>query len=160
MTREVRAAHPDVPVYAVRSMADIVAANVAQRQFLMRLLVAFGTLATALALLGIYGVMSYAVAQRTREIGIRMSIGARQSDVARMIITRGLAMTVAGVVVGLAASLFLSRLVESQLFGVRTSDPLTLTTVFVLMTVVAAAAAWIPARRAARVDPVVALRAE
>jgi predicted permease len=160
MTREVRAADPDVPVYAVRSMADIVAANVAQRQFLMRLLVAFGTLATALALLGIYGVMSYAVAQRTREIGIRMSIGARQSDVARMIITRGLAMTVAGVVVGLAASLFLSRLVESQLFGVRTSDPLTLTTVFVLMTVVAAAAAWIPARRAARVDPVVALRAE
>ena len=160
MTREVRAADPDVPVYAVRSMADILAANVAQRQFLMRLLVAFGALATALALLGIYGVMSYAVAQRTREIGIRMAIGARRVDVSRMIVTRGLATTVAGIVVGLAASLFLSRLVANQLFGVRTSDPVTLTTVFMLMSVVAAAAAWIPARRAARVNPVVALRAE
>jgi putative ABC transport system permease protein len=149
-----------VPLYAVRAMTDIVAANVAQRRFLMRLLVTFGILATALALLGIYGVMAYSVSQRTREIGIRMAIGARQSDVSRMIISRGLAMTAAGVVVGLAASLVLSQLVESQLFGVQPTDPLTLTMVCALMSVVAAAAAWLPARRAARVDPVVALRSE
>ena len=160
LTREVQAIDPGVPVYAVRSMTDLVAANVAQRQFLMRLLVAFGTVATALAVLGIYGVMSYSVAQRTREIGIRLAIGAKQGDVSRMIIGRGLALTAAGLVVGLAAALALSRLVESQLFGVRPSDPLTLTTVFVLMSSVAAAAAWLPARRAARVDPVVALRSE
>ena len=160
LTREVQAADPGVPVYAVRSMTDLLAANVAQRQFLMRLLVVFAALATALALLGIYGVMSYSVAQRTREIGIRMAIGARQGDVSRMIIGHGLGLTAAGVVAGLAAALALSRLVESQLFGVRPSDPLTLATVFVLMGGVAAAAAWLPARRAAQVDPVVALRAE
>jgi putative ABC transport system permease protein len=159
LTGAVRAVDPDVPVYAVRAMTHLVAANVAQRQFLMRLLITFGMLATALALLGVYGVMSYSVAQRTREIGIRIAIGAQQSDVSRMVICRGLSLTAAGIGVGIVASLGLTRLIESQLFGVRPSDPLTLTLVFVLMSAVAVAAAWLPARRAARVDPVVALRA-
>jgi putative ABC transport system permease protein len=158
VAREVRAVDPDVPVYSVRTMPELIAAAVAQRQFLMRLLVTFGALATALALLGIYGVMAYSVSQRTREIGIRMAIGARAADVSRMVMRRGMALTAAGVVLGIAASLGLSELVRSQLFGVQPSDPLTLTTVLVLMTGVAAVAAWLPARRAARVNPLVALR--
>ena len=124
----------------------------------MRMLAAFGGLATALALLGIYGVMAYSVAQRTREIGIRMAIGARQVDVSRMIMRRGMALTAAGVLAGIVISLALSQLVRSQLYGVQPSDPLTMAAVLVLMTAIAAAAAYLPARRAARVDPVTALR--
>ena len=160
IAREVRAVDPDLPVYAVRAMSDLIDTAVAQRRFLMRLLVAFGVLATSLALLGIYGVMAYSVSQRTREIGIRMAIGARQSDVSRMIMGRGLALTATGVALGLAASLGLAGLVRSQLFGVQPSDPLTLLGVVSLMTFVAGLAAYFPARRAARVDPVVALRTQ
>lgn len=160
VAREVRAVDPDLPVYAVRTMSELLEAAVAQRQFLMRLLVAFGVLATALALLGIYGVMAYSVSQRTREIGIRMAIGARQSDVSRMVMRRGLALTAAGVAVGIAASLALTQLIESQLFGVQPSDPLTIASVLVLMIGVAALAAHFPARRAASVDPVAALRSQ
>jgi putative ABC transport system permease protein len=126
----------------------------------MRLLLTFGAIATGLALLGIYGVMAYSVSQRTREIGIRMAIGARQTDVTRMIMRGGLIVTMTGVGVGLAASLALARFIRSQLFGVQPSDPLTLVSVLVLMTFVAAAAAYLPARRAARIDPVSALRAQ
>jgi putative ABC transport system permease protein len=122
--------------------------------------VVFGALATLLALLGIYGVMSYAVTQRTREIGIRLAIGARPGDVSRMVIGRSLMMTGVGLACGVSGAMLLARLVESQLFGVRSADPLTVASVLVLMTLVAAAAAWIPARRAARVDPVQALRAQ
>lgn len=158
VAREVRTVDPAVPVYSMRTMEEVVGAVLAERRFLMRLLVAFGVLATALALLGIYGVMSYSVSQRTREIGIRMAIGARQVDVSRMVMGRGLALTGAGVIGGIAASLALSRLARSQLFGVEPSDPRTFAAVLLLMTVVAAAAAYLPARRAARVDPIVALR--
>jgi ABC-type antimicrobial peptide transport system permease subunit len=154
----VRAVDPGLPVYAVRTMNELIGAAVAQRQFLMRMLIVFGGLATALALLGVYGVMAYSVSQRTREIGVRIAIGASQVDVARMIMRRGMALTAVGVVAGLAGSLSLSELVRSQLFGVRPSDPLTIASVLVLMIVVAAAAAYLPARRAARIDPVAALR--
>jgi predicted permease len=160
VAREVRQVDPNVPLYAVRTMTEIIDAAMAQRRFLMRLLVVFGAIATALALLGIYGVMAYSVSQRTREIGIRMAIGARQVDVSRMVMRRGMALTGAGVLLGIAASLGLAKLIESQLFGVESSDPLTLASVLTLMTAVAAAAAYVPARRAARVDPVVALRAQ
>jgi putative ABC transport system permease protein len=158
IAREVRAVDPDVPIYAVRTMKDWLDAAVAQRRFLMRLLVTFGALATALALLGIYGVMAYSVSQRTREIGIRIAIGARQSDVSLMVLRRGMLLAGTGVAAGVVASLALSRLVRSQLFGVQPSDPLTFVSVLILMTVVAAAAAYLPARRAARVDPIAALR--
>jgi ABC-type antimicrobial peptide transport system permease subunit len=141
-------------------MDELIASAVAQRRFLMRLLVVFGVLATALALLGIYGVMAYSVAQRTREIGIRITIGARQSDVSRMVMRRGLALTAIGVLAGLAASLGLSRLARSQLYGVGTSDPITIVAVLLLMMFVAAAAAYLPARRAAQVDPMIALRSQ
>jgi putative ABC transport system permease protein len=158
LAREVRAVDPELPVYSVRTMTDLLGAAMAQRTFLMRLLVAFGVLATALALLGIYGVMAYSVSQRTREIGIRMAIGARQVDVSRMIMRRGILLTSAGAIAGVLASLGLTQLVKSQLFGVQPSDPWTMAAVLMLMTVVAAAAAYLPARRAARVDPLVALR--
>jgi putative ABC transport system permease protein len=160
LAREIRAIDPELPIYAVRTMVDVIGRALAQRQFLMRLLVAFGAMAAALALLGIYGVMAYAVSQRTREIGIRMAIGARQADMSLMVIRRGLTLTVAGILVGVAASLALSEVVRSQLFGVTPSDPVTIAGVFVLMTIVAAVAAYRPARRAASVDPVVALRAQ
>ena len=150
----------DVPVYAVRSMNDLIEAGVAQRQFLARLLVAFGAIATTLALLGIYGVMAYSVSQRTREIGIRIAIGASPADVSGMVMRRGITLTAAGVVAGVAVSLALARLIASQLFGVQPSDPVTMASVVLLMTAVAAAAAYLPARRAASVDPVVALRAQ
>ena len=110
VAREIRAVDPDLPVYSVRTMTDVIERVVAQRQFLMRLLVAFGAIATALALLGIYGVMAYSVSQRTREIGIRMAIGARQVDVSRMVMRRGMTLTAAGIVAGIAASLGLSQL--------------------------------------------------
>jgi predicted permease len=158
VAREVRAVDPDLPVYSVRTMTELIDNAVAQRRFLMRVLAAFGALATALALLGIYGVMAYSVSQRTREIGIRIAIGARQSDVSRMVMGRGLLLTGIGVFAGIAISLALARLVTSQLFGVRPADPATIASVVVLMTAVAGAAAYLPARRAARVDPVAALR--
>jgi putative ABC transport system permease protein len=158
IAREVRAIDPELPVYSIRTMNELIGTAVAQRQFLMRLLVAFGVLATALALLGIYGVMAYSVSQRTREIGIRMAIGASQIDVSRMVMRRGLVLTSAGVLVGIAAALGLTRLIRSQLFGVEPSDPVTMASVIAVMMVVALAAAYLPARRAARVDPIVALR--
>ena len=160
VAREVRAVDAGVPLYAVRPMTGLLEGAVAQRQFLMRLLVLFGSVATALALLGIYGVMAYSVSQRTREIGIRMAIGARHADVARMVMRSGLTMTAVGLVLGIAVSLALSRLIASQLFGVRASDPVTIGAVLLVMGIVSAAAAYLPARRAAQVDPVIALRAQ
>jgi putative ABC transport system permease protein len=160
LSREVRAVDPNLPVYGVTTMSEQIGRAVAQRRFLMRLLLTFGAIATGLALLGIYGVMAYSVSQRTREIGIRMAIGARQTDVTRMIMRSGLIVTMTGVVVGLAASIALARFIRSQLFGVQPSDPLTLVSVLVLMTLVAAVAAYLPARRAASIDPVSALRAQ
>ena len=160
LAREIRAVDPNLPLYSVRTMNEWIESAVSQRRFLMRVLAAFGALATALALLGIYGVMAYSVSQRTREIGIRMAIGARQSDVARMVLRSGLLLTAVGVLAGIAAALGLTQLLQSQLFGVRPSDPTTIVSVVLLMTVVAAAAAYLPARRAARVDPVSALRSQ
>ena len=160
IAREVRAVDPDLPVYSVRTMADVIGSALAQRQFLMRLLVAFGAIATTLALLGIYGLMAYSVSQRTREIGIRMAIGARQLDMSLMVMRRSMALTAAGVLVGSVVSLGLSQFVRSQLFGVEPSDPVTMAFVFALMMVVAAVAGYVPARRAASVDPVLAVRSQ
>jgi ABC-type antimicrobial peptide transport system permease subunit len=160
IAREVRAVDPALPLYAVRTMDDLLSGSVAQRRFLMRILVVFGAAAVGLALLGIYGVISYSVSQRTREIGIRMAIGAQHRDVSRMVVRHGLTLTAAGAAAGLAGALALSQLCKSQLFGVQPSDPVTLVTVLVVMGLVATAAAWLPARRAARVDPIIALRRE
>jgi len=160
IAREIRGVDPDVPIYALRPMVDVIGGVLAQRRFLMRLLVAFGAIATTLALLGIYGVMAYAVAQRRREIGIRMAIGARQVDLSWMVLRRALTLSATGILIGAAVSQTLSGLVRSQLFGVEPSDPMTMATVFILMTTVGCASAFVPARRAASVDPVVALRSD
>ncbi|HET9369642.1 MAG TPA: ABC transporter permease [Vicinamibacterales bacterium] len=160
VSREVRAVDPNLPVYAVRTMSELLETGIAQRQFVMRLLAAFGGAAIGLALLGLYGVISYSVAQRTREIGIRMAIGARAADVSRLVLRQGLSLALAGMILGALAGLALARLIRTQLYGVAPFDPVTFAAVGGLMALTAAAAVYVPARRAARVDPIVALRSD
>jgi putative ABC transport system permease protein len=150
----------DQPVSDVRTMEEVLSGSIARQRFSTLLLGIFAALALALAAVGIYGVMSYAVAQRTREIGIRMALGAQAGSVLRLMIGQGLKLASAGVVLGLAGALLLTRLMSSMLFGVSATDPLTLVTISLVLVGVALLASYIPARRAARVDPLVALRYE
>jgi len=147
-------------IYGVQSMDSLVSDSISSRRFLMILLVAFATLALVLASVGVYGVISYAVGQRTHEIGIRMALGARSQDILQLILGLGGKLAATGVVAGLVAALGLTRLMASFLYGVGATDPFTFAGVAVLLSVVALAACYIPARRAARVDPMVALRYE
>jgi predicted permease len=148
------------PVSNIRTMDEILSEEVAQRRIGMTLLAAFAALALALASLGIYGVLSYSVAQRTQEIGLRMALGAGRKDVLRMVVADGMRLAAAGVAIGLGASFALTWLMAGLLFGVSASDPLTLGGVTLLLITVALLACFIPARRAMRVDPMVALRCE
>jgi putative ABC transport system permease protein len=132
----------------------------AARRLSMILLAAFAVLALALSCVGIYGVISYLVGERTREIGVRMALGARRSDVLRLILGQGARMALLGLLPGIFLALGLTRLMRSQLFGVTPHDPLTFAAVAMVFVMVALAACYIPARRAARVDPMVALRYE
>ncbi len=156
----VAAADPLVPTGAVRSMDQVLAHSLALRSFMMLLLSIFGGLALVLASVGIYGVISFAVSQRTREIGVRMALGARPADVLQMILTEGLKLVAVGVVLGTAAALLLTRLLEGMVYGVSMRDPLIFALVNLLMAAVSLAACYVPARRAMRVDPLVALRCE
>ncbi|HEY7544603.1 MAG TPA: ABC transporter permease, partial [Blastocatellia bacterium] len=149
---------PDQPVLQLTTMEELLAEAVAPRRFNMMVFGVFASLAIALAAVGIYGVVSYAVSQRTREIGIRMALGADSRDVLKLVISQGMAMAIAGVGAGLIAAFGLTRLIESLLFGVKPDDPLTFIFISMLLMVIAFAASYIPARRAIRVDPVVALR--
>jgi putative ABC transport system permease protein len=139
-------------------MEQLVAASITGQRFSLVLLALFAGLALALATVGIYGVMSSMVEQRTREIGIRMALGAQKRDVARLIARQGLTLAVIGVGVGLIASLALTRLMATLLFGVGATDPLTFAGVAALLLTVAALACYVPARRAMKTDPLVALR--
>ncbi|HEX6057835.1 MAG TPA: ABC transporter permease [Gemmatimonadaceae bacterium] len=150
----------DVPVVEVLTMEQRLAGSVARQRFYMLLLAVFAVAAAALAAIGIYGVMAFGVAQRTREIGIRVALGARPGDVARLVVRAGLLLAVTGVVLGLAGALALTRLLEGLLYGVEPSDPATLAAASLLLLAVAALAALLPARRAAGVDPMQALRTE
>ncbi|MBZ5578865.1 MAG: FtsX-like permease family protein, partial [Acidobacteriia bacterium] len=150
----------DEPVYDVQPLDRIVYASVAAPRFRMTLLGIFAALALALAAVGIYGVMAYAVAQRTHEIGIRMALGAARGNVLRMVVREGLALAAAGVALGLAGAFAATRVLNSFLFGVTATDVRTLAAVSILLAAVAAAASYVPARRATRVDPNVALRWE
>jgi len=150
----------NLPVYGVQTMEDMLSAEVASQRFNAGALAEFAGLAVLLAAVGIYGVMAYAVSQRTREMGVRIALGAGQGNVLRMILGQGLLLAVIGVALGLASSFGLTRLMTGLLFGVKPSDPETFVFVTTALLVVALGACWIPAWRATRVDPVIALRYE
>jgi predicted permease len=150
----------DQVIFGAQTMDQIISDSLAARRFSMILFGAFAALALALASVGIYGVISYLVSQRTQEIGIRLALGAGRADILRLVLTQGTKMAGLGVLIGLAASLLLTRLMAKMLYGVSPSDPLTFFAVAAILTLVALAASYIPARRAMRVDPIVALRYE
>jgi putative ABC transport system permease protein len=149
-----------LPLTRVETMDEVAAGSFAARRFNMLLLVIFAGLALVLAAVGIYGVMSYAVTQRTQEIGIRMALGARAIDVLALIIRNGMSLILIGVVIGVGGALALTRLLATLIFGVTPTDTLTFVTVSAVLIFVALLACYIPARRATKVDPLVALRYE
>jgi putative ABC transport system permease protein len=150
----------NVPLANLRSMQDMLAASVRSRKFAMWLLSIFAGLAIVLAAIGLYGVMSYTVSQRTHEIGLRMALGAQKTDVVRLVVSQGMALTVIGVAAGIIGSVLLTRFMVGLLFGVSARDPITFGALAVLLAAVALIANYIPARRATKVDPMVALRYE
>jgi putative ABC transport system permease protein len=158
--KEVQAIDPNQPIAAVRTMEQVVAESVGAPRYRTLLLGLFALVALLLAAIGIYGVISYAVAQRTHEIGIRMALGAQPRAVHRLVIGQGIRLAMVGVGAGLIGAFALTRLLAGLLFGVTATDPVTFTGVAVILAVIALLACWIPARRAARVDPMIALRHE
>ncbi|HYY96897.1 MAG TPA: ABC transporter permease [Pyrinomonadaceae bacterium] len=160
LRREIGAVDEGLPVYDARPMAELVAASVAQRRFATWALAGFAAAALLLAAAGLYGVVSYSVTQRTQEIGVRMALGARAGDIFRLVVGQGLLLAGIGVAVGLGASLALTRVLAGMLFGVSAADPLTFAGVSLLLLAVAFVACLVPARRATKVDPLIALRYE
>jgi ABC-type antimicrobial peptide transport system permease subunit len=158
--RELREASGGLPVGKIRSMDQVVAQSTARQDFNTTLLTIFAGVALLLAAVGIYGLMAYSVQQRTQEIGIRMALGAAPEKVRGMIVRQGMTLALIGVVTGVAAALALTRLMASLIFGVKTWDPAVFVTVTVVLSIVALLATYIPARRAAHVSPLVALRYE
>jgi putative ABC transport system permease protein len=158
--KAVRDVVPDEPLYDVRTMEERVEASTAPRRLNALLLGVFAALALLLSAVGTYGVIAYSVAQRTRELGIRMALGAERADLLRMVALDGLTLACAGVILGVAAALGLTQFLASMLFSVRPADPLTFASVSVLLVAVALVSSYIPARRATKVDPLVALRYE
>ncbi|MFL6594068.1 MAG: FtsX-like permease family protein, partial [Chthoniobacterales bacterium] len=156
----VRSVDPTVALGSVRTMEDTIVRSLLKRKFTMTLFTIFAGLAVALASIGLYGVMSYSVAQRTREIGIRMALGAQRADVLQLVVRQGMVLTAIGVALGLLGSLGLTRLISSLLFGVSATDLGTFAAVSTLLLVVALLACWLPARRASGVDPMIAVRTE
>ena len=149
-----------LPVSDVRSMEDVVSRSISRQRFNMLLMTVFGASALLLAAIGIYGLMAYSVEQRTQEIGIRLALGAASADVRRMIVVQGMRLAIVGVVIGLASAFGLARIISNLLYGVTARDPLVFIAVPLVLTTVALVGVWLPARRAIRVDPVTALRAE
>jgi putative ABC transport system permease protein len=151
---------PELPLFDVASMEQLLNRSVSEPRLNTVLLAAFAALALILATVGIYGVMSYTVSQRTREIGVRMALGAGRAEVLRGVLAQGAGRAFAGIAIGLAGSLILTRFLSTLLFGVRATDPVTYIGVAALLSVVAFLASYTPARRATRVDPMAALRCE
>jgi putative ABC transport system permease protein len=155
--REILALDKDQAVFNIATMEELVSESIALRRFSMLLLGLFAVLALILAAIGIYGVIAQSVSQRTHEIGIRMALGAQARDVLKLVIGQGMSLTLIGIVVGLAGAFALTRLLASLLFGVGTTDPMTFLWIPVLLAAVSFLACYLPARRAARLDPIKAL---
>ncbi len=149
-----------MPVADVRPMSEVIAISTAQRRLIMIMLMIFSAVALVLASVGIYGVISYSVSQRTQEIGIRMALGAQRGDVLRMVVGHAMVLAIVGITLGALGAFGLTRLMTKLLFSVRPGDPLTFAAVAVLLAAVAVLASYVPGLRATRVDPVIALRAE
>jgi putative ABC transport system permease protein len=157
---ELAAIDRDQPLTNLRTMEQVMAQSISRQRFNMTLIAIFSVIGLILATVGIYGVMSYSVTQRTHEIGIRMALGAQRRDVLKMILGQGMGLTLIGIAIGLIGALVLTRLMSSLLFEVSAFDPLTFFAVSALLTFIALLACFIPARRAMKVDPMVALRYE
>jgi putative ABC transport system permease protein len=157
---EVRSLDSNQAISTVRSMDDVVSGSVAQPRFASQILGLFAVLALVLAAVGLYGLIAYTVTQRTHEIGIRMALGAEPRDVLKLVLGQGLKLALVGAAMGIAGALALTRLMQGLLFQVSPTDPVTFISVTALLTIVALAASYLPARRAMRVDPMIALRYE
>ena len=151
---------PIFRMYNVRTMQQRLEESLARRKFSMVLLTGFAGLALALATIGVYGVMAYLVNQGTRELGIRIALGASQRNILALVVRQGMTLALAGVAIGLAGAFALTRLMQSLLFDVKTTDALTFAAIPLLLTFIALLTSYIPARRAARIDPMISLRSE
>jgi len=157
---QVKEMNPDQPVTSVRTMNEVISRSVWQPRLYAILFGIFAAVALVLASVGIYGVMAYSVAQRTHEMGIRMALGAQKRDVLRLVIGHGMLLASIGVAVGVIGALALTRLMKTLLFNVSVTDPMTFVTLALVLTAVALLACYLPARRATKVDPMIALRYE
>ena len=155
-----REVDPDQPVSNVATMAELLGTEASQRRMGMIMLVAFAVLALLLASIGIYGVLAYFVTQHISEIGLRMALGATRTNILLLVLRKGMGLTLLGVAIGVVVAFAATRLMSSLLFGVKAADPLTFTTVPLLLALVALLACYLPARKATKVDPLVALRYE
>jgi putative ABC transport system permease protein len=160
LREQVQLVNPELPVFGAQTLDDALSASLSQRRFSMEMVGLFALTALLLAGLGIYGVISYIVSERTHEIGIRLALGAQRQNILRMVLRQGLTLAIIGAAVGFVCGLIVSHLMAGLLYGVRPTDPVTFAAVALLLIGVAALACYIPARRAIRVDPLVALRYE
>ena len=160
MQNIVKSLDPAQPIYNVKSMRDVLAESVSDRRLYLRLLAAFASIALLPAMAGIYGVISFAVTQRTREFGIRLALGSEGARIKRMVVWEGARLALVGLAIGIPGALVLTRLISSVLYGVGRGDPATYVAVAAILAVVSLLASYVPARRAVRVDPIIAMRAE